>query len=274
MMSKIFFLFFLTFSAIAKENSLILQGTKNIPIELGLVLAGLQSSPMEDAELNDLKAQMNRIEIYSKKLTQEEIFFIAKSVFYKSFLSIQNQGPKFYYDEKNLKNLSEALNNTSDDFLKWLFMSLAKDVALLSKSPYYKDFEAAHALGKVDKVELKKIEKRVQLISWWIVKINPENPEQILKETTPLLQDILNKIEMDYYLLSTLAKPTPINPIGIEPKTEDNPTFFTIVEAGKKAPPPAHDKTVQDIIDSVILPTIGPNDLPKPTNEPDWLQDI
>lgn len=274
MMNKLFFLFVIYFYSIlafAKENSLIIEGTKKIPIEINLALSGLQFDPLEEQDFLELKGQINRIEEYAQYLTEEEIFLIAKSIFYKAFLTLPKSGGKFYYDQVNLKNLSEAINNTNDPFLKWFFMALEKDALIITKLPYYNDFVAAHTLGKVEKIDLKKIDKKVQLVSWWITKINPTNPELILKDVTPLLKDILNKIEVDYYFLSTLTKP----PLALEKKAITNHTFYTVVEGSKKTKALTPQKTINDIIDSVILPSINaPADLPKPTNEPDWLQDI
>ena len=268
-MSKIFYhisIYFLLFSLniSATENNLVIRGTQNLPIEINLVLESLQKTPLAAEEFKTLKEQVTRIESYAKNLTKEEIFFISKTSFYKTLLISSKRRQKNFFDGTSLRNLSEAKQKTSDPFLKWFFGALEKDALTVTKLPLYLDYLAARNVGRIDKIELRKIDKKVQLISWWIAKISPESPDLILKEINPLLQEILNKTEQSFYLLSNLSKV----PSATAPKKDAPLTFFSIEEAPKKttaqaAPTPS----VNEIIDSVPTPAVT---LPTPSNE-DWL---
>lgn len=259
--------FLLSLSVGASENNLVIRGTKNLPVELTLVLEGLQKTPLMAEEFAVLKEQVTRIESYALKLAKEEIFFISKASFYKSLLISSKRKQKNYFDSTSLKNLSEAKQKTFDPFLKWFFSALEKDAQNVSKLPLYLDYLAARKMGGIEKIELKKIDRKVQLISWWIAKISPESPELILKEINPLLQEILNKIEQGFYLLTTMSKP----PLTAFDKKDGPLTFFSIEEAPKKEARVTPMPSVNEIIDSVKAPVVTPTaTLPTPSGE-DWL---
>lgn len=253
----------ISLSAHAAENNLMIRGTKNLPIELNLVLEGLQRNPLSTEEFTALKEQTTRIESLAKGLTKEEVFFISKASFYKSLLINSKRQQKNYFDSTSLKNLSTAKQKTSDPFLKWFFSALEKDALTVSKLPLYLDYLTARNMRRIDKIELRKIDRKVQLISWWIAKISPESPELILKEINPLLQEILNKVEQSFYLLTSATRPSST----ATAKKDGPPTFFSIEEAPKKEASVTPTPTVNDIIDSVKAPSVT---LPTPSSE-DWL---
>lgn len=269
-MSNVFYNIFIcflliSFSTDAAENNLVIHGTKNLPIELNLVLEGLQRTPLSPEEFMVLKEQITRIESLAKGLAKEEIFFISKASFYKSLLISSKRQQKNYFDGTSLKNLSAAKQKTSDPFLKWFFSALEKDAQTVSKLPLYLDYLAARKMGRIDKIELRKIDRKVQLISWWIAKISPESPELILKEINPLLQEILNKVEQSFYLLTSATKP----PSTASAKKDGPLTFFSIEKAPKKEARETPMPSVNEIIDSVKAPVVTPP-LPTPSSE-DWL---
>jgi hypothetical protein len=260
----IFLLFIYALVIHAKENNLVIRGTMNIPLEFNLLLEGLQPAPLPQQEFELLKQQITRIESYALNMTKEEIFFITKAAFYKSFLIFQKNNPKNYFDATSIMNISSARQKTNDSFLKWFFTALEKDALSINNLPLYQDYLNARSLGKLDKIELKKIDRKVQLVSWWITKISADIPELIWKEIKPLLIEILNKIEVSFYLMANLSKATTVaTPLKYAPLT-----FFLIEELKNKLPTPAPLPTVNDIIDSTES-----NDslkLPSPSSE-DWL---
>jgi hypothetical protein len=276
-MNKLGLVLFLFFSlqGFAKDNSLVIYGTNKLPIEITLALYGLQNNPLPDNEFELLKQQAIRIEALALNLSKEEVFFIAKAAFYKTFLLPANLNTKTYFDGDSLKNLSLARKNTSNQFLKWFFSALERDAQNISQLPLYREYLAARNMVKIDKVDLRKIDKKVQLVSVWITKISPDAPELILKEITPLLQSILNKIEVSFSLMVNLSKESPL----VGNKKETALTFFSIQEVQKKDAEVTAMPSVNDIIDSVdstqIVEKAEPAKslapiLPSPSTE-DWL---
>jgi hypothetical protein len=246
----------------ASEKSFVIRANQELPIETNLVLEELQKSPLPRSDFDSLKHQVSRIDIDAQLLTKEEVFFIIKSIFYKTLLVSTKQINKYTFDTQSFKNLSEASINTNNSFLKWFFMALSKDAQLILQLPLYHDYLVSKNLGKIENIELRKIDKKVQLISSWVTKFTTDSPDLLLKEIDPILQDILNKIEIDFHLLATLSKSTSITP----QKTDSPLKFFSIEEVTKSvAPttPPKQEKSVEDIIDSTDA-------LPTPSNE-DWL---
>jgi hypothetical protein len=270
MMNKIIILFIFSIGAFAKENGLIIHGNKNLPIEVNLTLEGLQPLPLSQENFDTLKTQIERIDVYATNLTKDEIFFIGKATFYKTLLVSAKKRQKNLFDSSSLSILSQAITNTPDPVLKWFLKALEKDANNLTRHSLYRDYLAARSSGKIEKIELKKIDRKAQLLYGWISKISPENPDLILKEISPLLQEILNKIEMSYYVLSQVSRPTPT----LLPKKDAPLAFFTISEAPKVEISKRIAPSVNDIIDSVTdeTPKMLPSALPKPSSE-DWLLD-
>ncbi len=267
-MSKIILLFLLFFSLgiSAKENTLVLTSTKNLPVEFQLILQGLQSSPLPSEEFQTLKKLIDKIGSSTKKLPKEEIFFIVKSIFYKTLLLAPTSTQKVFFDNSHLKSLAKLSQVTTNPFLKWFFKALQKDALLLSSSPVYRDYLVARNAGKIDKPELKRIDRKVQLLSWWILKITPETPDLLLKTIHPLMQFILNKIDISLSLLITVTPP--------KVETPNSLTFFIQEEATTDKQITVSSPTVDDIIDSVdskVPLGSNPETLPLPSTE-DWLQ--
>jgi hypothetical protein len=253
---------------IAAENNLVIQGTKNLPIEISVALDGLQPSPLAQEDFNTLKDQVTRLEELCAKLTKEEIFFIAKVEFYKAFLTAPSLTKKNYFDETVILNLTKAAAKTNDTFLEWFLNALIQDANSLTKLPLYREYIAARTLGKIEKNDLKKIDRKVQIISSWMQQIPPENPEAVLKITGPLLRDILNRIELNFFLMATLSK----TPAAVVATKNTSLTYFSIGVAAKKEPKiVTQQKSVEEIIDSVDGPAIQSISLPKPSSE-DWLE--
>lgn len=269
-MNKFLFLFIFPLIASANENNLVIQANNNLPIEINLTLLGLQKTPLNQENFDLLKSQITRIEAYASRLTKEEIFFTGKAAFYKTLLVNAKKKQKNLFDSSSLKILSQAIQSTQDPFLKWFFKALEKDANTLTRLALYHDYLAARSSGKIEKIELKKIDRKAQLLYSWISRISPDSPELILKELTPLLQEILNKIEMNFYILSEVTRPAPAAPAKKDATLE----FFTIKEAPKKEVAKKIAPSVNDIIDSVTseTPKMSPTSLPKPSSE-DWLLD-
>jgi hypothetical protein len=252
----------------AAENNLVIQGTKNLPIEMSVLLEGLQPSPLAQEDFYLLKDQVTRVEELSSKLTKEEIFFIAKVEFYKAFLTAPSLTKKNYFDETSILNLTKAAAKTNDSFLEWFLNALIQDANSIMKLPLYREYQAARTLGKIEKSELKKLDRKVQIISSWIQQIPPENPEAVLKITGPLLRDILNRIELNFFLMASLSK----SPAAVVSPKSTSLTYFSIGVAAKKEPKIiVQQKSVEEIIDSVEGPAIPTISLPKPSSE-DWLE--
>lgn len=267
-MSKIILLFLLIFSLkiSAKENTLVLTSTKNLPVEFQLILQGIQSTPLPNEEFHTLKKLTDKIEGSTKKLSKEEIFFVVKSIFYKSLLLAPTTTQKVFFDNSHLQSLANLSQVTTNPFLKWFFKALQKDALLLTSTPFYRDYLVARNAGKIDKPELKRIDRKVQLLSWWILKITPETPDLLLKTIHPLMQMILNKIDISLSLLIA------VTPLKVE--APNSLTFFIQQEATTDKQIAVSPPTVDDIIDSVdskVPLGSNPETLPLPSTE-DWLQ--
>jgi hypothetical protein len=253
-------LFLLTLNVQANEKYFLIHANPELPAEVSLVLEELQKIPLSQPDFDLLKSQIELIDIYARPLSKEEIFFVIKSHFYKELLISVKQITKYNLDSQSIKNLNDAATNTSDPFLKWFLAALQKDAQMIQDLPLYHDYIIAKNLGKIENIELRKIDKKVQLISSWIARVSIETPDLLLKDINPILQEILKKIERSFYHISLLSKTS-------STQKPDSPLmYFNIEQVIQSKGPlnsPKQEKTVKDIIDST-------EPLPAPSNE-DWL---
>ena len=152
--------------------------------------------------------------------------------------------------------------------------------------------------------ETKKLAKKLQLISKIYFKINPEDPDSLKVDLEHFYDECLNNIENNLYLIASETKYTKIPSFTPSSISDEKLTLFKISEI-KLVPlsPKENQKSVEDILEDVPqtleeeaiksppnehkLPTpvnekwtddkssvIDVKNLPKPTNDADWLQDF
>lgn len=269
-----------------------IQGSKEMPLELNLLIESLENS----IGLEKVLPLVMGIDSYARVLSKEDIFLIGKIEIYKTLLKSNERFPKAIVDGNSTKTLKDAIKKARDPFVKWFLQALLQDCESLLGSTNYKDYLLQKNNGRLERLELKKMDKKVQLLHRWISKINPDSPDfqDLLKaDLVPVLMDALNNIEESFFLMatSTMIEPTP--------KLITSPgelKFFTLKEV--KAPKKAvvSKKTVEDILAPIIDETQAPEailpepskddwlnrdnaplnlkNLPKPSNDADWLQDF
>ena len=292
----IYLIFFTSFIVSAEDNSQTpmktIQASKEMPLELNLLLASLQTSISNEKILPLI---MN-IDSYARSLTKEDIFLIGKIEIYKALLKNNTRFSKAVIDTNTIKILNEAIKKTEDPFSKWFLGALLKDSESLLSTPLYKEYLIQKNNGKLERVDLKKIDKKVQLIFRWISKINTESSdfqESFKAELVPLLMNCVENIEESFFLMASEGgASTPL----VQIKSPSELKFFSLqqTKAQKKALP--KEKTIDEILapvtgesspSEVNLPRPSQEDwteednapfkiknLPKPSNDADWLQDF
>lgn len=268
-------------------------GSKDMPLELNLLLESYQAqSP--DNFVKVLPVILN-IDLYARALSKEDIFLIGKIEIYKTLLKNYDTPIKQPIDGATVELLRSSLSKASDNFTKWFIQALLKDSKDLINSPTYKEFLLQKNSNiKIEKIEYRKLEKKGELLQYWISKINPEAldfPETLKAELAPKLLEALKNIQSSFYLM---AKESSLIPLEATLKNESELKFFTIKDVIPMAAP-AKDKlkSVEDILAPIIdkdpLPLPAPSqenwlddenappslqNLPKPSNDADWLQDF
>lgn len=284
----------------APLNSTKIQGSRNLPLELNLILESLQSTnadgsitPISDSNLESLL----HIDSYARVLTKEDIFLIGKIEIYKTLLKSAKNYPKAVIDGNSLVTLKQAIKNSTDPFIIWFLKTLLQDSETLLASRNYKDYLLQKNSGnKLEQVEFKKIDKKVKLLYRWVSKINRDSAdsEDVLKlDLVPVMNDALKNIEESFYLMAsnTLFKPLP----ELITNTNDFKFFFKTTVKAKINTEVKKEKSVDEILAPLtnekpkvpILPSpsteswlndeFAPNslkNLPKPTDDADWLRDF
>ena len=307
-MSKFFlffvFIFIYSRQAFSQEKNFAIptkiQGSKNLPLELNLLLESLQDSNdenqikyLDETELNSLF----HIDSYARTLSKEDIFLIGKIEIYKTILKTNANYPQAFIDSNSIKTLSDSIKNSTDPFITWFLKALLQDCQHLLGSDIYHDYLLQKNSETGGRVEFKKINKKVTLIYRWVSIIKRDSPDfqEILKrELVPLMDEALKNIEESFFLMAsnTLFQSMPV---VISSLSEFK--FFQQAKVNeKKTIDSKKEKSVEDILAPVtnentqhISPLPKPiqdnwldNDLapdnlknlPKPADDADWLQDL
>ncbi len=297
-MNRYFIFFFiliplLCFSQEETETGIRLQGSKELPLELNLLVQSLQDTDPGQREFID---SIFKIDSYAKLLSKEDIFLVGKIEIYKTLLKSNAPRSAFSLDGETLKLLKDALKKAHDPFIRWFLQALLHDSDSIISSSLFKDYTLQKNNGKLEKIEYKKIDKKIQLIGRWVSKIRPEAPdfENTLKiELTPVLFESLKNIEQAYFLLAQNATQGKISYVT---NIKELKFFSQQTKKQTKKAATQKEKSVEDILAPITeeaAPTETPlpepskedwlNDdnapdnlknLPKPSDDADWLQDI
>ena len=243
-------------------------GTKNIPLEFNLMLDNLYGQVSNEKLLPILL----NIDSYSRVLSKEDIFLIGKIEIYKSLLKNNSTFAKANLDSQTLKLLRQGLQKAKDPFVTWFLKALIEDCQNILNNPAYKLRNLQSDFSPLDKLKIKKIDKKIQLLYRWTSLINPNSAdfEAILKSELLSAQlDALNSIEHSFYLLASSTNFENFSGLNKNPKEMKLFSLKEIKpanEAAKKA------KSVDDILAPVLGEASDLQDLPQPSNE-NWLTD-
>ena len=272
----------------------IITGTSEIPMELNLLISFVQYGRPElhNYHLNIV----TQIDSYARVLSKEDIFLLGKVEIYKALLKNYSTPEKAPLNGESVAILDAGITRTFDNFIKWFLTALRKDVVDLINNPVYKEFLLQGGSNKNEKLEYRKVAKKAELLQYWITRINPKSDDftgALSKILYPNLEEALKNISNAYLLMAresaTQSIPTPVtNPKELK--------FFKLIPR-KKSPmaPKAADesKSVEEILAPItetapvelpkptdenwLLEENNPpalQNLPKPTNDADWLQDF
>lgn len=303
-MSKLFLILFILATSqflFAQENEIPvtkkIQGSKELPLELNLLIESLQNITNEEqASREKILPIIMNIDSYARALNKEDIFLVGKIEIYKTLLKTNDFSPKATIDGDSLKTLKEAIKKSNDPFITWFLEALLHDCESLISTATYKDYVLQKNNGRLEKIEYRKIDRKVQLLYRWISKLNPDSPEfmDILRANlAPVMMESLKNIEESFFLMAS-STGSESKPLLV--KSPEELKFFTLKEIKKIKKAPKKEKTVDDILapitdetksEEVVLPEPSKEDwlnednaplnlknLPKPSDDSDWLQDF
>jgi hypothetical protein len=269
-----------------------ITGSKEMPIELNLLVDILGTS----VGYEKILPQVLNIDSYARVLTKEDIFLIGKVEIYKTLLKSNERFPKAIVDGNSSKVLKEAIKKAKDPFIKWFLQALLQDCESLLGNIKYKDYLLQKNNGRLEQIELKKIDKKVQLLFRWTSKLTPDSSdfEELLKaDLIPVLMDSLINIEESFYLLAAGATLEPFSGLI---KSPSELKYFSLKEITIQKKAVKVEKSIDDILAPITgeprpaepkIPTPSKEDwlnednapinlknLPKPSDDADWLQDF
>ncbi|MBP9681409.1 MAG: hypothetical protein KBD76_08385 [Bacteriovorax sp.] len=296
----IYFLLCFTITLQAQSNDLSVQkilGSKELPLELNLLLESYQSN--NDLEVLTTKTLMpivQNIDHFARFISADHIFMIAKIEIYKTLLKTTAISPKAFINGDSLLTLQAAIKKASSPFTLWFLRALLRDSQNLLSSSLYKEYLLQKNNGNLEKREYKKIDKKVQLLYRWISKINTssmDSLDNLENELRILSLECLKSIEQSFYLMAQSSSNANILATN---KTKEELKFFSLKEIKKDKKVIKQSKSVDEILapltgaqqeNSPSLPEPSPEDwtqeentpqnlknLPKPSNDADWLQDF
>ncbi len=272
------------------------HGSKDLPIELNLLLNSLQANKPQTYE--KVRLQAFNIERYARALKREDIFLIGKIEVYRILLKTNGSSTKVPIDGNGLKTFQLAEVQVSDPFFKWLLKSLIQDTQMLLDSTSFKEYILLQNASVTDLNKYRRVIKKSQLLQNWVQKITPEADDfktSFANLMIPKMEEALKNVENSIFLLSNHSN---LNP-PTEPLIDEKELkLFSIkinvsAEPKRKEKVAVKDKSVEDILgpltteETEVLPAPSAENwlmeensppelenLPKPSNDADWLQDF
>lgn len=282
------------------SENLKIQGSKELPLELNLLVESIDNAISEGTASISQESFIDKImhiDGYARALNKEDIFLIGKIEIYKTLLKVNRSNPKAKIDGYSVNVLKEAIRISTDPFIKWFLQALLRDCDSLLGSTLFKEYILQKNNGKLERLELKKIDKKVQLIYRWVSKINPdvEDFQNLFRsEVFPFMIDSLENIKQSFLLMASNSS---FEPLPKLPASIAELKFFSIKPLKKKAAKvEKKEKSVEDILAPIngedhtkqpALPEPSKEDwlkddnsptslknLPKPKDDADWLEDF
>lgn len=250
----------------------IIKGSKNLPVEFNLLLQSLQTNDPSSTER--IRLSLFNIDRFAGALTREDVFLLGKIEIYRTFLKLSGPTNNSPIDGGSLKTLRSSLSKTNDPFFKWILNSLIEDTRILLDSSLFKEYILQVNSNSPDNVKYRRIIKKNQLLQKWIQQLYPEAEdfsERLKKLLLPRMEEALKNIENSYYLLAYQSQ---LNSLPEPIKDEKELKFFVleVLTPAKQPvePLPSKEKSVEQILSPVTGGS--PDDLPEPSNE-NWLED-
>lgn len=272
-----------------------IQGSKELPLELNLLIESLQNTKTAESNREKILTLVMNIDSYARALSNEDIFLVGKIEIYKTLLKSSSNMSKASIDVDSVNVLKGAIKKSSDPFISWFLKGLLHDCESLMSGPTFKEYLLQKNSGHLDKLEYRKIDKKVQLLYRWISKINPDSSDfsgNLREELAPSMLESLKNIEESFYLMALSSG----NPTPALIKSPGELKFFALKEIRKAKKVPKKEKTIDEILapitdetkqDELVLPKpseenwlnednapINLKNLPKPSDDADWLQDF
>ncbi|MBY0415836.1 MAG: hypothetical protein K2Q18_16815, partial [Bdellovibrionales bacterium] len=229
----------------------IIEGGKDLPLELNLIVTYIQQN--DSNSFVKMLPTIMAIDTYARSLSREDVFLVGKIEVYKTLLKNSAIAIKTPIDGNSITTLRLALTKTNDNFLKWFLLALIKDSQDLITNPLYKEFLLQKNNNiKNEKVDYRKLEKKGELLQFWISKISPtaDNfPDLIAQTLKPKLIEALNNIQKSFQFMASEASMVPFPQVIASQK---DLKFFKVSEGTIKSAPrpnqPAESKSVEEIL--------------------------
>jgi hypothetical protein len=299
---NLFFAIFLTATLSIQDvyAQKVIVGTAELPLELNLLVEHIQLGNPQNYS-RDLEI-VTHIDAYARSLSKEDIFLLGKVEVYKTLLKNYSTPIKSPLNGNSVEIIEAGIKKTNDNFIKWFLLALLKDTTDLINNPVYKEFLLQKDSNvKSEKIEYRKVAKKAELIQFWINRISPQSedfPSGLKFALAPKLLEALKNIQNSYFLMAREVSQVPMTPPVSNPAELK---FFKIVE--RKKPIIIREKSENETnngsksVEEILAPLTGvaPNELPKPSldnwlkeennppalqnlpkpnNDADWLQDF
>ncbi len=278
-------------------HALAIKGGKNIPLELNLIVKNLNYYE-EDLTKKHL-TQLKSIDFLSQQLSKDAFFINTKLEIYKSLLKNETPLSKTKLDGSSMARLKLAISKSKNEFMVWFLNALLKDSEALINSNEYKEFLLTQAYSSntgTKKNENRRIEKKMQLLVYWIEKLNPDAddyPDNFKKILAKKLSVIITGLNASLLFIAREQKLNTNIPENWQWKSFSELSSNTNAKIDKKVENNPQSKSVEDILEPITnespstLPTPTQENwleegnlpdslknLPKPTNDAEWLEDF
>lgn len=275
-MNKMLKTFLILFAVLSVSNTYAqksILGSKEMPLEINLMIESLQRNDL--ASYNKILPIVKNIDKYARVMSKEDIFMVGKVEVYKTFLKNYAEANRQPIDGVSIAKLRAGIAKSNDNFISWFLNALLKDSVDLVANATYKEYLLQKNNNlRADKLEYRKLEKKAELLQFWISKVTPEAadyPDSLKNALLPKMIESLTNIQNSF---SLMAKESSMTPIETKEIADSDLKFFSIKDIALSPLKPNPLQQDQKSVDDILAPVLNnsPVDLPKPTQE-NWLED-
>jgi hypothetical protein len=235
---------------------------KDVPFELEAIIKSAGSGDLEYQE--KAKVSLGKVFNFYNNLEKKDFYYIFKVSTYKYLLreKPETRIPVNYFNSPFLNKFIRKNPPTHlQDFEKWLWSALVKDVDLIMRDPnYYRFVEAKKKNEMKDSFAI--LDKKIRLIIPWLIFMKTQDKVELEIYMRESYLKILDHAAINMKIFATLK----------EKANAKLPLKFDLspyISIKKSEPTKKEDKAI-DTINSIVK-DITEDELPKPTD--DWKLD-
>ncbi len=170
---------------------------RKMPYEIESLIKSIQWNDLKPSLKKKFKSNVGKIDFMINKISDKDFYFLTKAMTYKYLLKHHpiNQIPVGFYDTNPF--LSSKFKKESIKLIpfgQWLLATIVRDLREIHRTPNYRSFLKWRKKTGLATPEVKKIEKRLNLIVPWFIFFQKRSVQEANWDLQPILSNVLSNL--------------------------------------------------------------------------------